>query len=65
MLYSYYSLGPVYYLFTAYTERAFLHPFRLFKHPLRAKHSGNQLSILITGYFPNASPLRLLTPIPN
>jgi len=25
----------VYYLFTAYTERAFLHPFRLFKHPLR------------------------------
>ncbi len=28
------SLGAVYYLFTAYTERAFLHPFRLFKHPL-------------------------------
>jgi len=28
------SLGAVYYLFTAYTERAFLHPFRLFKQPL-------------------------------
>ncbi|MBC5795883.1 hypothetical protein H5968_12170 [Sphaerospermopsis sp. LEGE 00249] len=24
---------------------------------VRAKHSGNKLSILSTGYFPNASPL--------
>jgi hypothetical protein len=40
MLYSCHSLGAVYYLFTAYTEKAFLHPFRLFKHPLMPhKHS--------------------------
>ncbi|QYX31543.1 hypothetical protein [Sphaerospermopsis torques-reginae] len=43
--------------------------------PVRAKHSGDKLSIFITGYFPNASPLlrpyfaptshlRLLTPSP-
>ncbi|MFM6008916.1 MAG: hypothetical protein ACKPB7_37630 [Sphaerospermopsis kisseleviana] len=30
--------------------------------PVRAKHSGEQLSISVPGYFPNASPLRLLTP---
>jgi gas vesicle protein len=36
MLYSCCSLSAVYYLFTAYTERAFLQPVRLFKHPLRA-----------------------------
>jgi transposase len=35
MLYSCCSLGAVYYLFTAYTERAFLQHSRLFKHPLR------------------------------
>ncbi|MBG1270546.1 hypothetical protein F8S12_31325 [Nostoc sp. WHI] len=35
MLYSCYSLGAVFFLFTAYTERAFLHPDQLFKHPLR------------------------------
>jgi hypothetical protein len=34
MLYSCCSLGAVYYLFTAYTERAFLQHSRLFKHPL-------------------------------
>jgi len=34
MLYSCHSLGAVYYLFTAYTERAFLPSPRLFKHPL-------------------------------
>jgi len=41
MLYSCYSLRAVYYLFTAYTERAFLQLVRLFKHPLRdTKRSG-------------------------
>jgi hypothetical protein len=35
MLYSCYSLRAVYYLFTAYTERAFLQLVRLFKHPLK------------------------------
>ncbi|PLZ33597.1 hypothetical protein CBP28_03290, partial [Fischerella thermalis WC559] len=33
-LYLYHCLGAVYYLFTAYTERAFLQHTRLFKHPL-------------------------------
>ncbi|MBD2133877.1 hypothetical protein H6F47_15930 [Sphaerospermopsis sp. FACHB-1094] len=28
--------------------------------PVRAKHSGDKLSIFIPGCFPNASPLRLL-----
>ncbi|MEH2388531.1 MAG: HNH endonuclease family protein, partial [Nostoc sp.] len=32
------SLGAVYYLFTAYTERAFLQSVRLFKHPLKDLH---------------------------
>ncbi len=34
MLYSCCSLGAVYYLFTTYTERAFLPSLRLFKQPL-------------------------------
>jgi Ca2+-binding RTX toxin-like protein len=39
MLYSCYSLRAVYYLFTAYTERAFLQLVRLFKHPLNEDES--------------------------
>jgi hypothetical protein len=35
MLYSCGSLGSVWYLFADYTERAFLLPPQLFKHPLR------------------------------
>ncbi|QLE45311.1 hypothetical protein FD723_33940 (plasmid) [Nostoc sp. C052] len=35
MLYSCCSLSAVYYLFTAYTERAFLPSLQLFKQPLR------------------------------
>ena len=37
MLYSCSFLGAVYYLFAAYTEKAFLLPNRLFKHPLIIK----------------------------
>ncbi|WP_373525280.1 sensor histidine kinase, partial [Nostoc sp.] len=46
MLYSCYSLGAVYYLFTAYTERAFLHPFRLFKHPLNNYQMGKSINLI-------------------
>ena len=37
-LYSCYSLGAVFFLFTAYTGRAFLLTHRLFKHPLKNYH---------------------------
>jgi hypothetical protein len=37
MLYSWGSLSSVWYLFADYTERAFLLPPQLFKHPLRYK----------------------------
>ncbi|MEA5583596.1 hypothetical protein VB620_19915, partial [Nodularia harveyana UHCC-0300] len=63
MLYSCYSLGAVYYLFTAYTERAFLQPERLFKQPLR-EYLFLQILVSILQSIKNVNLERLANGIP-